>query len=246
MLRAAAWGRCGATRTRAGGWKRPRWTRSPRGSGASSGATRRWCARADGWCTRPAPSTAARTRTCARPSWRSIRSSFRCRPPSFWARSSRPRWEPGRRRSNFFPTGTGRTVSTSPQCSAGPGKKWWNRALRGRSDRSLHGASTPVRPRRLRMAKNGKDPLVIASKAKGVLKKAGCNTAGDAFQALNGYLYWLLEQAAQRASDELRGDVLAQEEVGEHRRRQRLQVGKDRHARGGQVRERPVPEQVRY
>jgi histone H3/H4 len=49
------------------------------------------------------------------------------------------------------------------------------------------------------MAKKGIETLVIASKAKGVLKKAGCNTAGDAFMALNGYLYWLLEQAAKRA-----------------------------------------------
>jgi hypothetical protein len=43
------------------------------------------------------------------------------------------------------------------------------------------------------------DPLVVASKAKGVLKGAGCNTAGDALDALNGYLYWLLDQAAKRA-----------------------------------------------
>jgi histone H3/H4 len=49
------------------------------------------------------------------------------------------------------------------------------------------------------MAKKGQEPLVIVSKAKSVLKKSGCNTAGDAFQALNGYLYWLLEQAAKRA-----------------------------------------------
>jgi len=40
---------------------------------------------------------------------------------------------------------------------------------------------------------------VIASKAKRMLKKARCNTSGDAFTALNGYLYWLLEQAAKRA-----------------------------------------------
>ncbi len=49
------------------------------------------------------------------------------------------------------------------------------------------------------MAKKSQEALVIASKAKNVLKKAGCNTAGDAFEALNGYLYWLLEQAAKRA-----------------------------------------------
>jgi histone H3/H4 len=49
------------------------------------------------------------------------------------------------------------------------------------------------------MAKKSLEPLIIASKAKGVLKKAGCNTSGDAFEALNGYIYWLLEQASKRA-----------------------------------------------
>jgi histone H3/H4 len=49
------------------------------------------------------------------------------------------------------------------------------------------------------MAKKSLEGLVIASKAKNVLKKAGCNTAGDAFAGLNGYLHWLLEQAAKRA-----------------------------------------------
>ena len=40
------------------------------------------------------------------------------------------------------------------------------------------------------MAKKSQEPIVIASKAKGVLKRAGCNTSGDAFMALNGYLYY--------------------------------------------------------
>jgi histone H3/H4 len=48
------------------------------------------------------------------------------------------------------------------------------------------------------MAKKA-EPFVVASKAKAVLKKAGCNTAGDAFDALNAYVGWLLEQAAKRA-----------------------------------------------
>ena len=47
--------------------------------------------------------------------------------------------------------------------------------------------------------KKTQEPLVIASKAKAVLKKAGCNTSGDAFEALNGSLYGLLDQAAKRA-----------------------------------------------
>lgn len=48
------------------------------------------------------------------------------------------------------------------------------------------------------MAKKS-DPLVVASKAKAVLKKAKCNVAGDAFDGLNAQINWLLEQAAKRA-----------------------------------------------
>ncbi len=47
--------------------------------------------------------------------------------------------------------------------------------------------------------KKPQEPLIISSKAKAVLKAAGCNTSGDAFEALNGYVYWLLDQAAKRA-----------------------------------------------
>ena len=61
------------------------------------------------------------------------------------------------------------------------------------------------------MAKKSQEPLVIASKAKGVLKRAGCNTSGDAFAALNGYLYWLLEQASKRAKANGRKTVRAHE-----------------------------------
>ena len=43
------------------------------------------------------------------------------------------------------------------------------------------------------------EPLVVGSKAKAVLKKAGCNVAGDALDGLNGLVYWYLEQAAKRA-----------------------------------------------
>jgi histone H3/H4 len=43
------------------------------------------------------------------------------------------------------------------------------------------------------------EPLVIASKAKGVLKKQHMNVAGDAFEGLNGLVKWYLEQAARRA-----------------------------------------------
>jgi histone H3/H4 len=43
------------------------------------------------------------------------------------------------------------------------------------------------------------ESLIVGSKAKAALKKAGCNTAGDALEGLNGWVYWLLEQAAKRA-----------------------------------------------
>lgn len=56
-------------------------------------------------------------------------------------------------------------------------------------------------------AKKKQEPLVIASKAKAVLKAAGCNTAGDAFDALNAHLYWLLAQAAKRAKENGRKTV---------------------------------------
>ncbi|MBI1861298.1 MAG: DUF1931 domain-containing protein [Deltaproteobacteria bacterium] len=49
------------------------------------------------------------------------------------------------------------------------------------------------------MAKKQVDPIIVASKAKAILKKAGCNTSGDALDGLNGWAYWLLEQAAKRA-----------------------------------------------
>ena len=50
------------------------------------------------------------------------------------------------------------------------------------------------------MAKGKKNEmLVVNSKVKAILKKAGCNTAGDALDGLNGYVYWLLEQATKRA-----------------------------------------------
>jgi histone H3/H4 len=58
------------------------------------------------------------------------------------------------------------------------------------------------------MAKKS-EPLVIASKAKAVLKKAKCNVAGDAFDGLNMYIHWLLDQAAKRAKANGRKTVRA-------------------------------------
>lgn len=53
------------------------------------------------------------------------------------------------------------------------------------------------------------EPVIVASKAKAALKKAGCNTAGDALDGLNCYVGWLLEQAAKRAKANGRKTVRA-------------------------------------
>ncbi len=57
------------------------------------------------------------------------------------------------------------------------------------------------------MAKKKSEPLIVASKAKALLKKAGCNVAGDAFEGLNGLVYWYLEQASKRAKNNGRKTV---------------------------------------
>ena len=62
------------------------------------------------------------------------------------------------------------------------------------------------------MAKK-QEPLIIASKAKAVLKKAGCNTSGDALEGVNGLVYWYLEQAAKRAKQNGRKTVRAHDFV---------------------------------
>jgi hypothetical protein len=59
------------------------------------------------------------------------------------------------------------------------------------------------------MAKKKMEPMIIASKCKAVLKKAGCNTAGDAFDGLNGIISWYLDQAAKRAKANGRKTVRA-------------------------------------
>jgi hypothetical protein len=41
--------------------------------------------------------------------------------------------------------------------------------------------------------------LIVASKTREILKNAGCNVAGDALEGLNGWMYWLLQQASVRA-----------------------------------------------
>jgi len=44
-----------------------------------------------------------------------------------------------------------------------------------------------------------KEMLIIASKAKAALKKAGCNTASGALEALSEVVYWYIDQGAKRA-----------------------------------------------
>jgi hypothetical protein len=54
-----------------------------------------------------------------------------------------------------------------------------------------------------------KEMLLVASKVRQMLKDAGCNTAGDALDGLNGYVYWLVAQAAKRAGENGRKTVRA-------------------------------------
>ena len=49
-------------------------------------------------------------------------------------------------------------------------------------------------------AKKPTEVLVVGSKLKAAIKDHGCNTGGDVIDAVNGYVHWLLGQAAARAS----------------------------------------------
>jgi len=42
--------------------------------------------------------------------------------------------------------------------------------------------------------------LLVASKVREAVKDADCNFGGDALDALNGYVHWLVSQAAKRAA----------------------------------------------
>lgn len=42
--------------------------------------------------------------------------------------------------------------------------------------------------------------LLVASKVRAAVKAAGCNFGGDALDALNGYVAWIIDQAAKRAA----------------------------------------------
>ena len=49
------------------------------------------------------------------------------------------------------------------------------------------------------MTKKPAEPIIVASKAKAILKTAGCNMSGDALEGLNQWAHFLLDQAATRA-----------------------------------------------
>jgi hypothetical protein len=54
-----------------------------------------------------------------------------------------------------------------------------------------------------------KEMLLVASKVRQMIKDAGCNTAGDALDGLNGYVGWLVEQATKRTKENGRKTVRA-------------------------------------
>ena len=55
--------------------------------------------------------------------------------------------------------------------------------------------------------------MLVGSKVRQMIKDAGCNTAGDALDGLNGYVAWLVAQAAKRASENGRKTVRAHDFV---------------------------------
>ncbi len=57
--------------------------------------------------------------------------------------------------------------------------------------------------------KKAVEMLLVGSKVKAAIKENGCNTGGDAADALNGYVHWLIGQATQRAAQNGRKTVRA-------------------------------------
>jgi hypothetical protein len=54
-----------------------------------------------------------------------------------------------------------------------------------------------------------REMLLVGSKVKAAIKEANCNTAGDALEGLNDWVYWLIQQATARASQNGRKTVRA-------------------------------------
>ena len=51
--------------------------------------------------------------------------------------------------------------------------------------------------------------LLVSSKVRGLIKDADCNTAGDALDGLNQWVYWLVKEATARAKANGRKTVRA-------------------------------------
>ena len=51
--------------------------------------------------------------------------------------------------------------------------------------------------------------LLVGAKVRQLIKEAGCNTAADALDGLNGYVAWLIQQATRRAAENGRKTVRA-------------------------------------
>lgn len=66
-------------------------------------------------------------------------------------------------------------------------------------------------PAKKKAAKKGKskEVLLVGSKVKAAIKENGCNTGGDAAEALNEYVHWLIGQATARAAANGRKTVRA-------------------------------------
>jgi len=58
-------------------------------------------------------------------------------------------------------------------------------------------------------ARRPTEMMLVSSKVREMLKAAGCNTGGDALDGLNGYVFWLVQQAAKRAGENGRKTVRA-------------------------------------
>lgn len=57
--------------------------------------------------------------------------------------------------------------------------------------------------------KKSAEVLLVASKVKDALRSHDCNVSGDAIEGLNGWVHWLIQQAATRAAANGRKTVRA-------------------------------------
>ncbi|HET6611722.1 MAG TPA: hypothetical protein VFG83_07030, partial [Kofleriaceae bacterium] len=76
-------------------------------------------------------------------------------------------------------------------------------------------AKTPAKkkPAPKARAKKPTEVLLVGSKVKAAIREADCNTAGDALDGLNSYIYWLIHQATERAKANNRKTVRAHDFV---------------------------------